>query len=149
MPPDHTPADLRSLTERLRPERRGIAADVRGTRFVGPDNGVLGGVLAQPGARCVCLDRPHLFRRPVSPTFHGRDVFAPVAAELAAGVDLADVGTLIDDPLPTTLPAPAWGDGIVRGETLVEGTPGEVQSDPRVIEAYIGGGENEDEEGQA
>jgi branched-chain amino acid transport system ATP-binding protein len=38
---------------------------------------------------------------------------------------------------------------LVRGETLVEGTPGEVQSDPRVIEAYIGGGENEDEEGQA
>ena len=35
---------------------------------------------------------------------------------------------------------------LVRGEVLVQGTPGEVQSDPRVIEAYIGGAEDEDEE---
>ena len=35
---------------------------------------------------------------------------------------------------------------LVRGEALVEGTPGEVQSDPRVIEAYIGTGEDDDED---
>src|SRR5687768_15831145 len=62
--------------------RRGIAVHAAGMTFVGPDNGVLGIPAAMPGARAVTLDRPHLFREPVAPTFHGRDIFAPVAAEL-------------------------------------------------------------------
>ncbi len=76
-------------------ERRGVAIEYRGHRFVGPDNGlfslVLGG--AAPDA-LVVLDRAEAWRGgAVSATFHGRDVFAPVAARLAAGAALADVGT--------------------------------------------------------
>lgn len=66
--------------------------------LVGPDNGLLapaaeflGGVRA-----AVALDRSPERLEPVSATFHGRDVFAPVAAALAAGADFADVGEPID-----------------------------------------------------
>jgi S-adenosylmethionine hydrolase len=100
-------------------ERRPIAVTARGTTFVGPDNGVLGVAVREPGARAVVLDRTSLFRRPVSHTFHGRDLFAPVAAELAAGLCLQDVGTAIDDPMPSTLPDPVVGDDQTRGEVLI------------------------------
>ena len=100
--------------------RRAIAVRTRGMNFVGPDNGVLGIALAQPDARVVTLDRSYLFREPCAPTFHGRDVFAPVAAELAAGLPLEQVGTPIDDPLPSTLPPCVWETKEVRGALLGE-----------------------------
>ncbi len=99
--------------------RRPIAVQARGVSFVGPDNGVLGLALTQPGARAVVLDRSELFLHPVSATFHGRDIFSPVAAELAAGVPLEAVGTPIDDACPSTLPVPHVGPREVRGEVLV------------------------------
>ena len=98
--------------------RRGIAVESRGLRFVGPDNGVLGIALAAPEARAVELDEPGFFRHPIAPTFHGRDIFAPVAAELAAGLCLSDVGSAIDDALPSALPKPIHADGQWRGEVL-------------------------------
>jgi S-adenosyl-L-methionine hydrolase (adenosine-forming) len=98
--------------------RRGIAVRAGGMTFVGPDNGVLGVPLARPDALAVVLDRPHLFREPVSRTFHGRDIFAPVAAELAAGLPLDEVGTPITDALGSTLPAPSIEKSRVRGMTL-------------------------------
>lgn len=73
--------------------RKPLAIESRGMFFVGPDNGVFGQMLAEPDTRAVVLDKPHLFREPVSNTFHGRDIFAPVAAELSAGLTLEDVGT--------------------------------------------------------
>lgn len=98
--------------------RRPIAVASCGMTFVGPDNGLLGVALAQTGARCVQIDQPGLFRQPVSPTFHGRDIFAPVAAELAAGLTLDDVGTEISDPVVSTLPAPQVEADRVVGESL-------------------------------
>lgn len=104
--------------------RRPVAMAHRGMFFVGPDNGVLAGLAAGhgvEGARWVHLDRTHLFREPVSTTFHGRDIFAPVAAHLAAGLPLAEVGTAIDDPVPSNLPAAkqtAGADNCWQGEIL-------------------------------
>ncbi len=98
--------------------RRAIAVQARGLSFVGPDNGLLGVALAQPGARAVVLDRPELFLHPVSATFHGRDVFAPVAAELAAGLALTDVGTPIEDAVPSSLPRCVASGERLRGEVL-------------------------------
>ena len=80
-------------------ERRGIALRSQsGALLVGPDNGLLvqaaeslGGI---SGACALTEARFHL--RPVSNTFHGRDVFAPVAAHLAAGVGLSDLGDPVD-----------------------------------------------------
>lgn len=100
--------------------RRAIAADAGGHRFVGPDNGLLSWVLEREGdARVFHVTREELFRRPVSTTFHGRDVFAPVAARLAAGMDAAELGPEIADAVrlgslrPERLP-----DGGLRGEVL-------------------------------
>ena len=78
--------------------RRAVAVEAEGSRFVGPDNGVLS--LAAPrraaGWRAVELtDRSHWLPQ-VSNTFHGRDIFAPVAAFLGCGGDLAELGDQTD-----------------------------------------------------
>lgn len=99
-------------------ERRPIACAARGMTFVGPDNGVLGVALAEPDVRTVVLDRPELFREPISATFHGRDIFAPVAAELAGGLLIEQVGTPIDDAIPSTLPDPTTSEESAVGEVL-------------------------------
>lgn len=82
--------------------RRALLVEAAGQRFVGPDNGIFGYVLErEPGARAFHLDRPAVFRHPVSDTFHGRDVFAPVAGALAAGAEPAALGTEVHDPVRT------------------------------------------------
>lgn len=75
--------------------RRAVALRARGHVFVGPDNGLFSLVLGEDAPdELVVLDRPDAWRVAApSATFHGRDVFAPVAARIAAGAALADVGT--------------------------------------------------------
>jgi hypothetical protein len=75
-------------------DRRAIAARKDGHLFVGPDNGLFSLLFQGPPDELVVLDRPEYWRSPEpSATFHGRDVFAPVAARLAGGVPLAEVGS--------------------------------------------------------
>lgn len=99
-------------------QRRGVAVHVRGCTFVGPDNGVLGWLATHRDAQVVQLDKTAFHRTPTAPTFHGRDIFAPVAAELAGGLTLDDVGTRITDPAPSTLPQAKEQGGAIHGETL-------------------------------
>jgi len=75
--------------------RRALAAEGGGHRFVAPDNGLLSAVLDAGAARVVSLDIP----AGASRTFHGRDVFAPAAARLAASVSLEELGAAITDPV--------------------------------------------------
>jgi hypothetical protein len=76
--------------------RRAIAVQTPRGCFVAPDNGVLSYILAcEPVTAAVSLTNPRYHLSPVSHTFHGRDVFAPVAAHLACGVPLADVGDAV------------------------------------------------------
>src|SRR5471030_1636054 len=70
-----------------------IAASCEGRFLVGPDNGVLSPALLHRDARCVRLAVP----ASASPTFHGRDVFAPAAAQLASGVTLDALGEPYDN----------------------------------------------------
>lgn len=85
-------------------ERRALAAEAGGYRFVGPDNGILAPVLSvQERARVHAITNAGLYRYEVSHTFHARDVFAPVAGRLAGGMALDEVGPPIDDFV--TLPA--------------------------------------------
>ena len=79
-------------------ERRPMAAALGGGYYVGPDNGIITLWLerALPGAypcEFVALDRPEYWLPGVSHVFHGRDIFAPTAAHLAAGVPLLELGT--------------------------------------------------------
>ncbi len=71
--------------------------DAAGRRFVGPDNGLFTPFL-DGGRACLVAD-PEVVPGPVSATFHGRDVFAPVAAWLAAGGDFEALGPSIADPV--------------------------------------------------
>jgi S-adenosylmethionine hydrolase len=82
--------------------RRALAISARGQMFVGPDNGVLEWGLRSPDAVAHALVDDRYHRQPVSRTFHGRDVFAPVAAHLARGVALASLGPRVKDPVRIT-----------------------------------------------
>jgi S-adenosyl-L-methionine hydrolase (adenosine-forming) len=79
--------------------RRPIAIEVaRGDRLVGPDNGLLVPAAERLGGIVVAhaLENRSLWRSSVSQTFHGRDIFAPVAAHLAGGTPIGEVGPVID-----------------------------------------------------
>ncbi len=87
--------------------------------LVGPDNGLLHPAALAMGVREVRrLERTDLFRQPVSHTFHGRDIFAPVAAHLAAGWPPHELGSLLPAPRPLVLPAPRCEPGRVDGEVM-------------------------------
>ncbi len=74
-------------------ERRPLAVGAGRWVFVGPDNGLFTHVLeAHPSARVRLLANPLLFREPLSPVFHGRDLFGPAAGRLARGLPLDQVG---------------------------------------------------------
>ena len=79
--------------------RRPILVEAAGQYFVGPDNGVLSMVYACAKHKVRTIANERYFRQPVSATFHGRDIFAPVAAHLAAGVPPARMGKPIEDYL--------------------------------------------------
>jgi S-adenosylmethionine hydrolase len=102
--------------------RRPIVAQTADYTFVGPDNGVLGPALAAGGVRRVIhVTHEEYCRRPVSRTFHGRDVFAPVAAWLSRGVDAAAMGPIIEDYVRLSLPAPqALGEDVLAGEVIYQ-----------------------------
>ncbi len=86
--------------------RRGLALVARGQVFVGPDNGLFTPFLGGTGWTAFELVAPE-YRRPTpSRTFHGRDVFAPAAAHLAAGVEPARLGPRVTDPVRLGWPEP-------------------------------------------
>ncbi len=96
-------------------ERRALAVRAHGQLFVGPDNGILEWALAAPDARAHALTVARWFREPVSRTFHGRDVFAPVAAHLACGAPLDALGAPVADPVRLAGAAPGLEDGALVG----------------------------------
>ena len=86
--------------------RRPLLAEVAGQFFIAPDNGVLSMVLAKEKAKVRHITADRYFLTPLSRTFHGRDVFAPVGAHVAAGVPAARFGKLIEDYLKLALEQP-------------------------------------------
>ncbi len=106
--------------------RRVLASEAGGHLHVAPDNGILTlvaqgrrllGPDAPPATVVAVEDRTH-YRRDVSSTFHGRDVFAPLAAALAGGTDLDTLGPRIDDFERFDLPLPERDGTDVRGQVL-------------------------------
>lgn len=75
--------------------------------LVGPDNGLFTSVLSRHAVReAVHLNNPDFHRQPVSRTFHGRDIFAPVAAHLANGTPLHQMGDPLTQPMFLGIPQP-------------------------------------------
>src|SRR6266853_4367177 len=111
--------------------RRGVAVAAGDSVFIGPDNGLLSWAVAAAGgaARAFTLTNRELWLTRVTPTFHGRDIFMPVAAHLAADAELAAAGDEIDVGDLVTLPAPERlvRDSTAEGEVLTVDRFGNVQ----------------------
>lgn len=79
---------------------RRIAVELGNQRFVGPDNGLVSCIARRyPVKRAHELSKPRFHRAVVAPTFHGRDIFAPVAAAWSVGFDVSEFGPAIIGPL--------------------------------------------------
>lgn len=88
-------------------DRRPILAIAQSHLFVGPDNGIFSPIIeACQGAEVIHLSQTRYFLQHVSDTFHGRDIFAPVAGHLSQGVNPLDMGPVIYDPIHLKFPAP-------------------------------------------
>jgi hypothetical protein len=86
--------------------RNALVVEAGAHLFVGPDNGVLSEPLQIKDARARTITNRKLCMKEMSQTFHGRDVFAPVAARLAAGLPAARVGPAAADAMMVTTDAP-------------------------------------------
>ena len=102
--------------------RRPIAAVAKGHIFVAPDNGVLSCILNNDSAAArpsvYWIQNQSLFLNSVSQTFHGRDIFAPVAAHLARGTPIESVGPAIENVVRKDLPKPEARDRKLVGTVL-------------------------------
>ena len=121
-------------------DRRGIAVAAGDAILLGPDNGVLSwAMLVAGGPRtAISLTNKEMWLSPTAaPTFHGRDIFMPVAARLAVGADLASAGTEIKVSDLVTLPPPTSRviDGTAQGEVLTVDTFGNVQLSISALDA--------------
>jgi S-adenosyl-L-methionine hydrolase (adenosine-forming) len=123
--------------------RRAVAVRAGDGILVGPDNGLLSWAADALGgtAAAFVLTNDKLWNHPVSPTFHGRDIFMPVAAHLAAGTRLEAAGTQIDvaDLVGLSPPTNRMLDGEAEGEVLSVDRFGNVQlSIPSVAASELG-----------
>ena len=100
-------------------DRRPLLVSGETQYFVAPDNGVLSLVYEREESILVRhANVEHYYLQPVSKTFHGRDVFAPVAAWLAKGSQAAAMGDEITDYKKFSMPRPKAADGVVKGVVL-------------------------------
>ncbi len=120
-------------------DRRPVLLSTPRGRFVAPDNGLLTGVISgyldsEPEAAgpvdlpselsAVHLTNPDYWRHPVSHTFHGRDIFTPVAAHLSLGVATEKLGEAIGSLFYLPMPKPANNGGTITGQVIYQDTYG-------------------------
>jgi S-adenosylmethionine hydrolase len=99
--------------------RRALVLSACGQFFVGPDNGILSGIAQRPGAVARQIVPSELGLAPPSRTFHGRDVFAPVAARLLSGsLEFANVGSVVSTLCAPVLPEPTATASGVSGQVV-------------------------------
>ena len=103
--------------------RRPMAAQLGDWFYVGPDNGTITGLLERAEREgwqtaFVELDQRKYWLQTISHVFHGRDIFSPVAAHLANGVPLADLGRSFQEPVRLELPKPEKTQSGWRGEVI-------------------------------
>lgn len=101
-------------------ERRPIIVQTKDYQFVAPDNGVLSMVYErEERAEVRHISSEHFFHKPVSHTFHGRDIFSPVAAWLSRGTEPEQFGPVITDYARFSSVRPKWeGDSLLKGVAI-------------------------------
>jgi S-adenosylmethionine hydrolase len=114
-------------------DRRAVILKIPGAHFVAPDNGVLSYVINDysseplpnsrrvrlgPELKAYVITRSEYWRKPVSRTFHGRDIFAPVAARLSLGLLESSLGDNVDTVTTFPVPRPYLQDEIIVGQVL-------------------------------
>lgn len=118
-------------------QRRPMAARIGDWFYVGPDNGTITGLLERAELQgwsyeFVELNQNKYWLSNISHVFHGRDIFSPVAAHLANGVLLHEVGTPFTDPVRIHLPKPLKTENGWRGEILHIDHFGNIASNIRI-----------------
>jgi S-adenosyl-L-methionine hydrolase (adenosine-forming) len=113
--------------------RRAVILKTPKAHFVAPDNGVLSYILdayqsqplpdsqrvkLSPELKAYAITRSEYWRKPVSNTFHGRDIFAPVAARLSLGLMASSLGDEIDTLTTFVIPRPYRQNGVIIGQIL-------------------------------
>jgi S-adenosyl-L-methionine hydrolase (adenosine-forming) len=100
-------------------ERRPLIVEGEGHLFVGPDNGVFSAILSSPGNEAAYeITRREFFRKPLSSTFHGRDLFAPVAGHLSRGESPQEMGRRVFDCRKVEWPQPRMEKKKLIGQIL-------------------------------
>jgi len=100
-------------------DRRLIALQAGAHFFVGPDNGLFWPVFQDfGGAKAVHLTQRRYFLPSITQTFHGREIFAPVAAHLSLGLSLESLGPYIPDLATLTVPQPFVKEGVLCGQII-------------------------------
>jgi S-adenosylmethionine hydrolase len=105
-------------------QRLGLAARIGSQFFVAPDNGLItipwkNANQAGESIEIVALNRPEFWLKNVSHSFHGRDIFAPVAAYLARGVPLKDLGDPLPEPVLLDLPEPVINETDAQAQVIL------------------------------
>jgi len=99
--------------------RRLIALQAAAHLFVGPDNGLFWPVFRDfKGSNAVHLTQSSYFLPSITPTFHGREIFAPVAAHLSLGLPLDSLGPAVQDLTKLTIPRPYIKGGVLYGQII-------------------------------
>lgn len=97
--------------------RRQLAIKAAGHFFVGPDNGIFWPIIEEnPNAEIINLSETRYFLSHVTSTFHGRDIFAPVAAYISLGTEISKMGTSMSEPEKLTLPKPYLKHDTLKGQ---------------------------------
>jgi S-adenosylmethionine hydrolase len=100
-------------------KRRPIAVLAGAHFFVGPDNGLFWSIIgAHPRTEVIHLTEKRYWMDTISSTFHGRDIFAPVAAHLARGIDPSLLGEVIEDPTHLVYPLVRRDHDLIVGEVI-------------------------------
>jgi S-adenosylmethionine hydrolase len=101
-------------------DRRPILVAADRHYFIGPDNGIFSYIYsaAREFLQVIHITDDHYFLKPKSPTFQGRDIFAPVAAWVAGGKDILNFGSVISDYVNMPLPVPEVSGAKIRGEII-------------------------------
>lgn len=100
--------------------RRILYAEIGQQRYIAPDNGLLSRLMLHtPASRVLSIENPSHWLPGRSHTFHGRDIMAPVAARLAAGLNPVELGPRCESPAAIDWPVVRQANNQVRGEVLI------------------------------